>query len=96
MEWGLVAHIGLPDLETRVAILQHKAQQKGLKIPNHVAFFIAEQHTTSVSSKVLLTGLSAHCTPSRSRDHRRACSIDIERTFRACAQNKKYPVETHS
>lgn len=42
MEWGLVAHMGVPELETRVAILQHKAQQKGLHIPNNVAFYIAE------------------------------------------------------
>jgi chromosomal replication initiator protein len=42
MEWGLVAHVGIPDLETRVAILQHKAEQKGLSIPQKVAFFIAE------------------------------------------------------
>lgn len=42
MEWGLVAQIGVPELETRVAILQHKAQQKGLNIPNSVAFYIAE------------------------------------------------------
>ncbi len=42
MEWGLVAHVGVPELETRVAILQHKAQQKGLDIPSNVAFFIAE------------------------------------------------------
>lgn len=42
MEWGLVAHVGVPDLETRVAILQHKAEQKGIRIPHKVAFFIAE------------------------------------------------------
>lgn len=42
MEWGLVAHLGIPELETRVAILQHKAQQKGLHIPNKIAFYIAE------------------------------------------------------
>ena len=42
MEWGLVAQVGIPELETRVAILQHKAQQKGLNLPNHIAFFIAE------------------------------------------------------
>lgn len=42
MEWGLVAHVGVPDLETRVAILQYKAEQKGLSIPQKAAFFIAE------------------------------------------------------
>lgn len=42
MEWGLVANVGTPDLETRVAILQHKAEQKGIRIPQPVAFFIAE------------------------------------------------------
>ncbi|MBS0629713.1 MAG: chromosomal replication initiator protein DnaA [Verrucomicrobia bacterium] len=43
MEWGLVANVGIPDLETRVAILQHKADQKGIKISHKVAFFIAER-----------------------------------------------------
>lgn len=42
MEWGLVAHVGIPDLETRVAILQHKAEQRGIRIPQKVIFFIAE------------------------------------------------------
>lgn len=43
MEWGLVAHVGIPDLETRVAILQHKAEQKGMKLSHKIAFFIAER-----------------------------------------------------
>lgn len=43
MEWGLVAHISTPDLETRAAILLHKAEQKGLKLPHKIAFFIAER-----------------------------------------------------
>jgi chromosomal replication initiator protein len=42
MEWGLVAQVGIPDLETRVAILQHKAEAKGIRIPQKIAFFIAE------------------------------------------------------
>jgi chromosomal replication initiator protein len=42
MEWGLVAHLGVPDLETRVAILQHKASIKNINLPNDIAFFIAE------------------------------------------------------
>ena len=42
MEWGLVAHVGVPDIETRVAILQHKAELRGIRLPHKVAFFIAE------------------------------------------------------
>lgn len=42
MEWGLVAHMGVPELETRVAILQSKAEKKGLCIPSKIAFYIAE------------------------------------------------------
>lgn len=62
MEWGLVAHVGVPDLETRVAILQHKAEQKGLKIPSKVAFFIAEHIYTNVRQlEGAINRLSAHC-----------------------------------
>ena len=42
MEWGLVAHIGTPDFETRVAILEHKAELKGIRLPKKIAYFIAE------------------------------------------------------
>jgi chromosomal replication initiator protein len=42
MEWGLVAHMDIPDLETRVAIIKHKGEGKNLHISNEVAFFIAE------------------------------------------------------
>ncbi|CDR34682.1 chromosomal replication initiator protein DnaA [Criblamydia sequanensis] len=42
MEWGLVAHMGIPELETRVAILQYKAKLKGLDLPSKLAFYIAE------------------------------------------------------
>lgn len=62
MEWGLVAHIGIPELETRVAILQHKAEQKGLQIPNKVAFFIAEHINMNVRQlEGAINRLSAHC-----------------------------------
>ncbi len=62
MEWGLVAHVGVPDLETRVAILQHKAEQKGLKIPNQVAFFIAENIFSNVRQlEGAINRLTAHC-----------------------------------
>lgn len=48
MEGGLVAHMGVPELETRVAILLYKAEQKGLQIPHKVAFFIAEHIYSNV------------------------------------------------
>lgn len=61
MEWGLVAHIGVPELETRVAIIQHKAQQRGLQIPNSVAFFIAEHIYGNVRQlEGAVNRLSAH------------------------------------
>lgn len=61
MEWGLVAHMGMPELETRVAILQHKAQQKGIEIPNKIAFFIAEHIYNNVRQlEGAINRLSAH------------------------------------
>lgn len=62
MEGGLVAHMGVPELETRVAILQHKAEQKGLQIPHKVAFFIAEHiHNNVRQLEGAINRLSAHC-----------------------------------
>lgn len=62
MEWGLVAQLGVPELETRVAILQHKAHQKGLNLPNNVAFFIAEHIYNNVRQlEGAINRLSAHC-----------------------------------
>lgn len=48
MEWGLVAHVGVPELETRVAILQSKARTRGIEIPQNVAFYIAEHIFSNV------------------------------------------------
>ncbi len=40
-EWGLIADIEPPDLETKVAILKRKADLDGITLPDDVAFFIA-------------------------------------------------------
>lgn len=42
-EWGLVADIQLPDLETRLAILLAKARLKGINIARDVLEFVASQ-----------------------------------------------------
>lgn len=45
---GLVASIDSPDLETRIAILNHKAEQQGIQLDADVARHIAERHATNV------------------------------------------------
>jgi chromosomal replication initiator protein len=47
-EWGLTADIQPPDLETKVAILRKKAEEKGLDLPQEVALFIAERVRSNV------------------------------------------------
>ena len=54
--------MGNPDLETRVAILQHKAEQKGLEMPQTIAFFIAEHIFGNVRQlEGAINRLTAHC-----------------------------------
>ena len=47
-EWGLIADIQPPDLETKVAILKRKADLDGIKLPDNVALFIASKIKSNV------------------------------------------------
>ncbi|MFP5231588.1 MAG: chromosomal replication initiator protein DnaA [Acidobacteriota bacterium] len=47
-EWGLVVDIQPPDLETKVAILQRKAEMEQTALPTDVALFIAGNVRTNV------------------------------------------------
>jgi chromosomal replication initiator protein len=47
-EWGLIADIQPPDMETRVAILQKKAEAEGIDLPHDVALFLASNIDSNV------------------------------------------------
>jgi chromosomal replication initiator protein len=47
-EWGLLADIQPPDLETKMAILDKKAQAEGFSLPDDVRSFIAVKTKTNI------------------------------------------------
>jgi chromosomal replication initiator protein len=47
-EWGLVTDIQPPDLETRIAILQKKAEFRGYSVPEDVIYFLAQNIPSNI------------------------------------------------
>ncbi len=71
-EWGLIADIQPPDVETRVAILQKKAELLHIPLPHDVALLLAEELPTNVRElEGSLTRLAAHASVSR-------CEITVD------------------
>lgn len=95
MEWGLVAHMSIPDLETRVAIIKHKSESRGLSISNQIAFFIAEHIYNNVRQiEGAINRLSAHsrltATPQLNEE---IVEKILSEMFQGNAPNKKVSVE---
>jgi len=60
-EWGLIADIQPPDLETKVAILQRKAYLENVTLPDEVAEFIAKKVKSNIRElEGLLNRVIAH------------------------------------
>jgi len=47
-EWGLIADIQPPDVETRVAIIEKKAEMEGIPITDEVALFLGSELASNV------------------------------------------------
>jgi len=47
-EWGLIADIQPPDVETRIAILSQKAESEDVEMPSEVAHYLAEYTHSNV------------------------------------------------
>jgi len=47
-EWGLIADLEPPDLETKVAILKRKADLDGIDLPDEIAIYIASKVKSNV------------------------------------------------
>jgi chromosomal replication initiator protein len=59
-EWGLIADIQPPDIETRLAILGKKAEAEGVSLPHEVAIFLASNiHSNVRELEGSLTRLTA-------------------------------------
>ncbi|HET6567127.1 MAG TPA: chromosomal replication initiator protein DnaA [Rhodothermales bacterium] len=72
-QWGLTADVQMPELETRIAILNHKAESEGSEVPPEVIAFVAERVTSNVRElEGSLIRLLAHA-----RLHRRDVTLEL-------------------
>ncbi len=74
-EWGLIADMAIPDDETKVAILQKKADEENIILPEDVAFFLASQSGSNIRAlEGYLVRLSAYASFTK-----RSIDLDLAR-----------------
>ena len=65
-EWGLIADIQPPDLETKIAIIKKKAERQNIALPDNVALYIASKIKSNIRElEGALVRLIAYCSLTR-------------------------------
>ncbi len=82
LEWGLIADIQMPDVETRVAILRYKAEKMALKINDEVVNYVAR------ISKRSIRELEGNLRKVKMFSELQGLSIDIELARRVLAHHE--------
>src|SRR6056297_179501 len=77
LEWGLIADISSPDLETRIAILKTKANKKGFKLSDNIIQYLASHIQSNVRElEGALNKLIAYCD-----FHKTEMSLDVAKNI---------------
>jgi chromosomal replication initiator protein len=82
LEWGLIADISMPDLETRVAILRYKSEKMNLRLPEEVVNYVAR------ISKRSIRELEGNLKKVKMFSELQGLSIDIELARRVLATHE--------
>ena len=71
-KWGLTTDLGVPDFETRIAILEKKMYKDGIELPREVVEFVAYNVSSNVRElEGALNSLLAHATLNK-------CEVNID------------------
>jgi chromosomal replication initiator protein len=82
LEWGLIADISMPDLETRVAILRYKSEKMNLRLTEEVVNYVAR------ISKRSIRELEGNLKKVKMFSELQGLSIDIELARRVLATHE--------
>lgn len=81
-EWGLVADVQRPDVDTRVAILREKTFREGINVPDDVLLMIAEKIDSNIRElEGCLTRLVAYSNMVREPITPALCEIALKEIF---------------
>jgi len=85
LEWGLIADISSPDLETRIAILNTKAEKKGVELNDDIIQYLATHIQSNVRElEGALNKLTAYC-----EFHKTEINLDVAKNVLSGLNTKK-------